>query len=641
MATTHFSISRFYGARLGSADNLVPLGYAAEAVNVDTSDGALQTIVGAVPYPYVFGNNGIYIRPELLWLGESGKAYCIYNDVIVMIDVVTGEEEDLTRAQIVFAPESAAEKKMLRYVDRIFKTKIAGENVVIGLSDSYDAQYRSAGPVVIGYENGSYYVRAFGSGMFFSSDEIVEVTVDENNKPYGVRISRVMTDDEMAWSKYVASAYIMSDPDNDLDYIAASVEDVYEAEPEDGGTWIAFAEPLQSGIASGSYVKIRGGLSNQPVSFMATHYGRLFAGGDENFPNRLYWSSLPGDGRSVEDWAADDASPDTGGGYVQVGDAGYISGLFSFQSQLLVWKGDELWRLYGAMPSQYTLERVFVGCPITADTGSEVWELNAESMQDRIADVHGVPYMLVDTDLFYYTGNYLSSADDGRSISDYLRRHSYTRLEHYGHNFSDGFSEVRQVVYCNGSLYIVPIWLGVDEDMIVRYDYDTGALTQLKFFGGCTATPQGLLARPETGQRAYILLDKLSICSDLLKDLPDPSESWEDRYHYLEGPDESKLPIDAVWESQDLTFGEVSYTKKLRRIGMDVTGPIHVIVKSPEYVLHDAIYDMTDTQARRFLWIPVDMPYECSFRIRFESVDGHPFRIHNGVDFYIETNQRN
>ena len=48
--------------------------------------------------------------------------------------------------------------------------------------------------------------------------------------------------------------------------------------------------------------------SNIPVSFLTMYRGRLFAAGDAANPDRLYYSVLPGSGRTVEQWGAVEAS---------------------------------------------------------------------------------------------------------------------------------------------------------------------------------------------------------------------------------------------------------------------------------------------------------------------------------------------
>ena len=59
--------------------------------------------------------------------------------------------------------------------------------------------------------------------------------------------------------------------------------------------------------------------SNIPVSFLTMYRGRLFAAGDAAYPDRLYYSVLPGSGRTVEQWGAGEAAPAVEGGHVEIG----------------------------------------------------------------------------------------------------------------------------------------------------------------------------------------------------------------------------------------------------------------------------------------------------------------------------------
>lgn len=660
MATTHFSIPRFYGAKYGSADNLVQLGCAAEAVNIDTSDGALQTIVGGVPYPEQIDAEGVTLHfdPSRMWEGDDGAMYFLDGDKIIKVEATEpGASGILTSASIAWEPEEDPEATfMLTHIDYIVRIVLDGVTAIIGLSYKYDAlgAEGNPGPVLIAMWDTDHYFFAiewFGTGMFLTSDAITSVLTDSDSKITGVVIGRTMSTqdvpfylDEKARCEY-AGVYIMEHENDKSDFTAAYVS---ECQLGTNQTTIIFEDPLPAGSVSvGHYVKVRGGLSNQPVSFMTMHFGRLFAAGDYNFPNRLYWSCLPGDYRDVGDWTADDASPDTGGGYVQVGDTGYISALVSYQSQLLIWKGDELWRLYGALPSQFTLERVYKGAG-QRHLIPPVDEFYRVIMRERIADVHGVPYVLLDEGLYYYDGSGLTRADGDRTLMAYLQSRAGMPVQDYGSDSSREISQIRDVCFWHGRLYFAvgdsysAFW--VNDGRLVSYDLGSGTVLETAYEGRIGATRQGVLVGEGPG--LSLLLDGLSITDPLLDDIEydewlEHDPRWETHYHYIPDYFGNPQPINAVWESKDLTFGEVSYTKKLRRIGMDITGPVRVIVKSPECTLHDAVYDTTDIRARRFLWIPVDMPYECSFRIRFESVDGHPFRVHNGVDFYIETNQRN
>lgn len=641
MATQLYSLPQFFGVKYGTADNLIPIGYASEAKNVDVTDGALQTLIGLLPWPDLIEDAGELQRPDPERLWE-------YDGQWFMVDANTNhllriyKRVRLMRCEIAYTP-TASEQQLLEDVKPPFLTTINGE--LVALLGSANHQ-----PAVVGFTDPeNYYVRGFGTGMFLTSDEITSVVLEPDNSISALVISRAMTDDEIARCVYTG-VYIMEHEDDELDYIAAYVD---SCQVVSDSTTIFLHNALPAGsITGGSYAKVRGGLSDMPMTMYASFYGRLFAAGNPDFPNRLYWSCLPGDGRTIEDWTADDASPDTGGGYMQIGmDGSEITALVAFDQQLLIWCGSELWRLYGATPSQYTLERVFVGFKAsTAD----------------ITLVNGVPYVLSDDGVWYYNGSSLLRADTDRTLSAFFKEQYGEKISDYGKAidsdlnaaydvdvvgsglyFTCASQDVADEVPTTGGGYRVPFQLG-------RYDLATGSVVFLDVPPAKRSVRRGLLCGLETDlyrrsvteyARGFgLLLYGMNMCNArTLSPYQIGDSLWENYFHKILCADYAAgfYKIDASWESHDLTFGASSYHKRLRRIGLDLTGPIRVIVKNAEGGVWQTELAPTDIRARRLEWLTVDMPYESSFRIRFESIDGNPFRIHNGVDFYIDLNTRN
>lgn len=113
----------------------------------------------------------------------------------------------------------------------------------------------------------------------------------------------------------------------------------------------------------GSTVSLFGsaeGLSDVPVRYLAMYRNRLFAAGNSEHPNRLYWSELPGSDRSIESWGTVEASPNVEGGHTEVGDTGGdpITGIAALSNQLLIFKRHAIYRLLGDRPSNYIVEKV-------------------------------------------------------------------------------------------------------------------------------------------------------------------------------------------------------------------------------------------------------------------------------------------
>lgn len=101
-------------------------------------------------------------------------------------------------------------------------------------------------------------------------------------------------------------------------------------------------------------------LSDAHVLHLALYRNRLFSAGDPEHPNRLYWSQLPGSGRSIENWGTVEASPNVEGGHTEVGDTGGdpIIGLAALSNQLLIFKQHSIYRLLGDKPGNYIVEEV-------------------------------------------------------------------------------------------------------------------------------------------------------------------------------------------------------------------------------------------------------------------------------------------
>lgn len=101
-------------------------------------------------------------------------------------------------------------------------------------------------------------------------------------------------------------------------------------------------------------------LSDKHVRYLAMYRSRLFAAGDQQNPNRLYWSKLPGSGRTIEDWEDDTSSVNVSGGHAEIGESGGdpIVGIAALSNQLLIFKKRSIYRLIGDKPSNFTVEKV-------------------------------------------------------------------------------------------------------------------------------------------------------------------------------------------------------------------------------------------------------------------------------------------
>ena len=215
---------------------------------------------------------------------------------------------------------------------------------------------------------------------------------------------------------------------------------------------------LADDVLSPSYAYLRGGCSNMPVTFMQMHYGRLFAAASRSqtaHMRRLYWSCLPGDGRTIEDWTFSDASIETSGGHVDVGDPSdeCITGLVECNRQLLIFTKRRLWRLYGYSPSNYTLE--------------VIGELEGTRVSNPV-EVNGTIYWLSLSGISYYNGSYIATVDD-----NYSTRHL---LESFPRYMSDAmhYSSVHASLFDNSIMFAFDDNSGInDACTVLRYELET------------------------------------------------------------------------------------------------------------------------------------------------------------------------
>lgn len=148
-------------------------------------------------------------------------------------------------------------------------------------------------------------------------------------------------------------------------------------------------------------------LSDIAVNFVELYYNRLFAAGDPAHPCRLYWSAAPGDDRTIEDWRQNDASPNVGGGFVEVGtDSDPITGLFALSNQLVIFKRDSVYRLLGDRPANY---RIY---PVNAAT--------RQAQHTACVRYGDVLYFLTERGLYYYDGQTVHRQPDADKVTSLL-----------------------------------------------------------------------------------------------------------------------------------------------------------------------------------------------------------------------------
>ena len=211
---------------------------------------------------------------------------------------------------------------------------------------------------------------------------------------------------------------------------------------------------------NGDYIYIRGECSDIVVSWITMYNGRLFAAAhrsNSTHPRRLYWSCLPGDGRTIEDWTQSEYSIDTSGGHVDIGDPsdGYLAGVAICNNQLLIFTQTRLWRLYGTAPSNWRLELV--------------GNLNSARISNPV-EVNGTVYWMSRQGIAYYNGSYIGFIDD-----DYSTRNIFNEMPKYMQDAMYS-STVHASLFDNSIMFSFDVNSTKDDDhaVILRYELETG-----------------------------------------------------------------------------------------------------------------------------------------------------------------------
>lgn len=97
--------------------------------------------------------------------------------------------------------------------------------------------------------------------------------------------------------------------------------------------------------------------------FIELHYNRIWASGDIDNPNRVYFSSTGVNGQDPEDWTApvEEAEANQHGGFedMPTWDGGVVIGLKVVFNDLLVFKNKTIFKVFGTNPSNYTKVQLF------------------------------------------------------------------------------------------------------------------------------------------------------------------------------------------------------------------------------------------------------------------------------------------
>ena len=512
MGYTTKRISEFRGINRSLRPGAIDLAYAFNAENIDINGGRLANDIGNYRCIFVQEDEKDFEigRPNFLYVGSSDiylisrSKFCKLWDVAMPSGEEFGKFEPKTETIQNVVNDEELTPLYIRGVGR--STVLANINNVDCLIASGMLSSESGGYWTYRdfYVDGSeaytavYYLgaetptpsihcRKFGSGLTMMKDKaITEVGSDSDGHITYIKLYDTTTPETKVVNRAVLDGIWLfhdqiGNTTNEDAYDSAFMWLKVTSVTQSGGGNVVFnveTTHLASEITTGNdgdYVIIRGECSDMTVTFMTMFYGRLFAAAhrsNADHPRRLYWSCLPGDGRTIEDWTQTDVSVDTSGGHVDIGDPsdGYITGLVACGSTLLIFTQTRVWRMYGTAPSNYTLELV--------------GELDSPRVSNPV-EIKGVVYWLAVSGVQYYNGSYIATVDDNGNMKNVL--------ESFPQYMQDVFmySTVHAKLFDNSIMFAFDataykrrgVFVNTDEVnecWLIRYDLETGNIIEYR-----------------------------------------------------------------------------------------------------------------------------------------------------------------
>lgn len=548
-----YQIPEWYGIQQQVDGTLLPVTSAYDARNVETGDGNLSVAKGyeklvTVPVP-----GEARLLKLIAVRGPAKKFYAVTQDHIYVWD--EGSAFEWTQVYTFDAALTSTQVDTLQ-------TRIGERDVILVATGQSQM-------VKIYTDNNS--AAAFGAGLYS-----YEGTVSSyDSSTMTVTLGTSMSDEAMR--RCLAYGITIEDV----------FYDVYEVPTS---TTVVLTAALISTPEAGDAVTIRGGGSDENIAYTELYSNRLFAAGDPDAPYRLYWSAVPGDGRTIEDWLSVDGSYDASGGYVEVGDgsADSIIGLTALSNQLIIWKRYSVWRLFGDRPSTYTLERVDKESDLMSNAGVIV--------------KYDAPYLLMPNGIYTYNSVSVVPVDNGVR---FLRR------------FFDGQPDVSnsRAAFWNNRLYMS---CKVDPE----HDYDDTIIM-------LDITRNSYMIRD-----GFQIADLASIGSDIYVLTPG-------RYvcQFESGTSYDGEPIAAYWLTQPTDFGRKMYRHQAMATYMHITGDDMKVTVYGDYLDHSkSVTPPTARAGYTTVRYQTDMQYFIQFK--FENINGGAFTLHGGVNIYVLSEEK-
>lgn len=542
-----YSIPEWYGIQQQIDGTLLPVTSAYDARNMETGDGNLSVAKGYTKHI----NTQVPGSEKILKLIVSQGTSSIY---VVTTGHIYAWANDSW--QTIWTWNPVLETKQ---VDAL-QTRIAmTDTILISTGDSQ----------MVKIDTGTNTAAAFGAGLY--SYEGTVTAFDATSAT--MTVSPALNSE--AQRRAVAYGIIYGD---------GVYADVYSI--NDAGTEVTLEAALVSPPSVNDHVTVRGGGSDESVAYTELYSNRLFAAGDPNAPYRLYWSAVPGDGRTIEDWLSVDGSIDASGGYVEVGDgsADPIIGLTALSNQLLIWKRYSVWRLYGDRPSNYTLERIDKSSDVMSNAGVIV--------------KYDAPYLLMPSGIHTYNNVSVVPVDGGVKP---LRR------------FFDAKPDVSN---SRGAYWDNRMYMTCKVETTSQTGYDN-AIIVLDLARNSYMIRDGLEIADLTAVGSHIYLINGSRFV----------------YEFEQGTSYDGTPIAAYWLSQPTDFGRKMNRHQAMALYAHITGdPAKVTVIGDYLTPSKTLTPLTARAGYTMLHFQTDRQYFIQYK--FENINGGAFTFHGGVNLY-------
>lgn len=328
------------------------------------------------------------------------------------------------------------------------------------------------------------------------------------------------------------------------------------------------------------------GLSDAAVGCIELYCSRLFAAGDAAHPARLYYSQVPGDERSIENWSSAEASENASGGFAEIGtDSDPITGLFALSNQLLILKRDSIYRLLGDRPGNFRIQPV----------ASSLRRIT----RPACARAGDVLYFLTEDGLYYFDGQSVNRKADAAYVEDFLGNADLTACA---------------AAACRDRLYFA-----------VREQEASGAndaLLVCDLSRGTYMFRRGFLARglAASGGMPYILDGAGAVC------------------RFDEGDAYAGARIDAYWKTPMTDLDSKAVNKRLEELFLRGSGGILSVEAITEI---GTVYDerLMPGAGEKILELRLTGDGR-AFQLVFRNVNGSHFTIDGGVELVLDAQRR-